>query len=72
MPYGPDYIWIDDATREYHRSRAWLDVQVREGRLSYAKFEGDRRTYLKRSELNRLIGQPAEEGKRGQAGQSAS
>lgn len=65
MPYDSDYIWIDDATHEYHRSRAWLDQQVREGRLSYAKFEGDRRTYLKRSELQRLVGQPSEEGKRG-------
>jgi len=68
MPDQREYIWIEDAVKEYSRSRAWLDEQVRHGRLSYAKFEGDRRTYLKRSELDALLGRPAREGRRGQDG----
>lgn len=69
MP-GPEYIWIEDATKEYQRSRAWLDEQIRHGKLSYAKFEGDRRTYLKRAELDAMLGKPVEEGRRDQ-GQAA-
>lgn len=60
----PDFIWIEDAVEVYKRSRAWLGEQVRQGVLTYAKFEGDRRTYLRRSELDRLLGQPKIEGKR--------
>lgn len=61
----PDYIWIEDAVEAYKRSRAWLGEQVREGKLTYAKFEGDRRTYLRRSELDKMFGKPIIEGKRG-------
>lgn len=59
------YVWITDATHEYKRSRAWLDIQLREGKLTYARFEGDRRVYLKRAELDALLGKPVEEGRRG-------
>ena len=63
------YIWVEDATREYKRSRAWLDKQLREGRLTYAKFEGDRRVYLKRAELDAILGKPIEERRRGADGE---
>lgn len=63
MP-GPEYIWIEEAAETYHRSRAWLDEQVRHGKLTYAKFDGDRRTYLRRAELDKMLGSPKEEGKR--------
>lgn len=63
MP-GPDYIWIEEAATVYKRSRAWLDEQVRHGKLTYAKFDGDRRTYLQRAELDKLVGTPREEGRR--------
>lgn len=66
MPDESKYIWVQDAVEEYHRSRAWLDIQVREGRLTYAKFEGDRRVYLLRSELDKLTGKPIEEGRKSQ------
>ena len=65
MPDMSDYIWIVDAASEYRRSRKWLDRLVESGRLTYAKFEGDRRVYLKRSELNKLLGKPIEEGRKG-------
>ena len=65
MPDRKVYVWVQDAVEEYKRSRAWLDQQLREGRLSYAKFEGDRRVYLRRAELEQMLGKPIEEGRRG-------
>jgi hypothetical protein len=65
MPDMSEYVWIQDAVKEYRRSRAWLDEQLRDGRLTYAKFEGDRRVYLKRAELAAMLGSPIEEGRRG-------
>lgn len=50
-----DLIWIQDAAKDYDRSRKWLDDQVAAGKLHYATFEGDRRVYLLRSELNELL-----------------
>ena len=64
MP-SSEYVWVQDAVKEYRRSRAWLDEQVRHGKLSYAKFEGDKRVYLMRAELDAMFGKPIEEGRRG-------
>lgn len=55
MPIDPNHIWIQDAAKEYGRSRKWLDEQVAEGKLSYATYPGDRRQYLLRSELDALL-----------------
>jgi hypothetical protein len=66
MPNLNEYIWIEDAVKTYNRSRTWLDEQIKTGRLTYAKFEGDRRIYLKRAELNEMLGKPVEEGRKGE------
>src|SRR5260370_9501544 len=50
-----DYIWIQEAAKEFHRSRASLDDQVLSGTLTVAKFKGDRRVYLRRSELDTML-----------------
>jgi hypothetical protein len=50
-----DYVWIQDAAKEYDRSREWLDKQVAEGRLSVVQVPGDRRMYLLRAELDKLL-----------------
>ena len=55
MSSNPDLIWIVTAAKEYDRSRKWLDDQVGAGKLSYATIEGDRKVYLLRSELDRLL-----------------
>lgn len=55
MPAKTDLIWIEDAAREYDRSRKWLKEQVDEGKLSYVEVPGDRRLYLLRSELDTLF-----------------
>jgi hypothetical protein len=55
MPADPDLIWIEDAAREFERSRKWLKEQVDEGKLSYVEIPGDRRLYLLRSELDALF-----------------
>jgi hypothetical protein len=56
MPTGrDDLIWIQDAEKEYDRTRKWLDGQVEAGRLSYATIAGDKRHYLLRSELDALL-----------------
>ncbi len=51
----PDMIWIEDAVKEYDRSRAWLNGVIREGKLSTATIAGDKRVYLLRSELDALL-----------------
>lgn len=66
MPDTADLIWIQDAEREYARSRAWLDGQVRAGRLSYANIPGDRKTYLLRSELDALLRPSVRRGRDGE------
>ena len=53
----PDLIWIQEAAEEYNRTRKWLEAQ----RLTHVTFAGDKRVYLKRSELDRLIRTPHEE-----------
>jgi hypothetical protein len=55
MDERANLIWIQDAEEEYKRSRKWLDAQVQAGKLRYATIEGDRRVYLLRSELDKLL-----------------
>lgn len=50
-----DLIWITDAVDEYSRSRSWLDQQLNAGVLTQVKIPGDKRVYLKRSELDSLL-----------------
>ena len=50
-----DLIWIQDAAKEYKRSRIWLDSQIDLGKLSTATIPGDKRLYLLRSELDALL-----------------
>jgi hypothetical protein len=57
MPDETLWVWIEDAAKEYGKSRAWLDEQVRHGAITYQKFEGDRRTYLLRTDVERVVGQ---------------
>ena len=64
MPDETLYIWIEDAVKAYRRSRAYLDEQLKAGRLTYAKFEGDRRVYLRRDELDAMFGNPIIEERR--------
>jgi hypothetical protein len=52
---NPDLIWVQDAVDEYGRSRKWLDEQVANGTLSTATIAGDRKVYLLRSELDKLL-----------------
>lgn len=60
-----DVIWIQDAAKEYPRSRKWLDEQISERHLSVIKVPGDLKVYLLRSEIDALleyqITQPREE-----------
>ena len=59
MPLGnPDLVWIEDAVKEYKRSRGYLDKLVDMGQLSVATFPGDRKVYLLRSELDVVILKP--------------
>lgn len=55
MPDVDDLIWIEDAAKEYGRSRPWLKEQVDAGKLSYATIPGDKRLYLLRSELEKFL-----------------
>lgn len=67
MPDDPNMIWIEDAASEYKRSRSWLEQQYAAGLLTVAKIPGDRRTYLKRDELDRLL-RPREMRRGGESG----
>lgn len=55
MENKADLIWIQEAAKEYDRSRKWLDEQVAAGKLSVGTIEGDRKVYLLRSELDALL-----------------
>ena len=57
MPDAREWVWIEDAVTEYGKSRAWLDEQVRHGKIMYQKFEGDRRTYLRRDTVAQAVGE---------------
>jgi uncharacterized protein (UPF0216 family) len=64
-----DMIPIQEAVGKYDRNRKTLDRLIDERKLSVVKVTGDRKTYLLRSELERLfqphIVQRAEEGDAG-------
>lgn len=53
-----DFVWIEDAAREFKRSRDWLYKQIREGALTGYNFPGDRRVYLSRSEVEKYLKTP--------------
>jgi hypothetical protein len=55
MEKNSDYIWIQDAIKEYHRSDVWFYDQIKKGRLKRYGFPGDTRTYLSRAELKDLF-----------------
>jgi hypothetical protein len=50
-----DLLWIEDAAREYNRSREWLQRQIKAGKLTAIEIPGDRRLYLSRRELDELL-----------------
>lgn len=55
----PDLLWIPEAVERYERSRATLDRLIGEGTIHEVKFVGDRRVFLRKSELDRVLGKPA-------------
>lgn len=65
-----DIIAIQQAVEQYGRNRRTLEKLLDEGKLSLVKIEGDRRTYLVRSELDAMftprIVKPAKHTKRDQ------
>jgi hypothetical protein len=66
----PDLIWVQDATAEYGPSRSTLDRLIDDGTIHAVEFVGDRRKFLRRSELDAILGKPAKDvpGRDGQAG----
>jgi hypothetical protein len=50
-----DLIWIAEAEQHYNRSREWFLKQIKLKKLHRMKIEGDRKVYLLRSELERLL-----------------
>jgi hypothetical protein len=55
MPEKEDLIWIVEASIEFKRSRDWLDAQIRDGNLGRYTVAGDKRVYVSRKELERLL-----------------
>jgi hypothetical protein len=53
-----DIIWIAEAQIVYNRSRAWLEKQVDEGKITKVLRLGTSRVYLVRKELDALLGKP--------------
>jgi len=51
-------IWVIDAMKQYKRGRTWFSEQIKYGRLAIYRFYGDRRVYLKRTEINEILGKP--------------
>lgn len=54
----PDLIWIQEAQEEYGRNRRTLDSLIDKGDLHPVEFLGDKRRYLRRSELDAKLGKP--------------
>jgi hypothetical protein len=50
-----DLVWIEDAAREFSRSRRWLNDLIAEGKLTPYTIEGDRKLYVSRTELARVL-----------------
>lgn len=60
--YGdPDLIWIVDAVDEYGRHRNTLDKLLDDGVIHPVKFAGDRRIFLRRSELDVKLNKPIQD-----------
>jgi hypothetical protein len=55
MPDAADLIWIVEASIEFKRSRDWLDAQIKEGNLARYTIPGDKRVYVSRREVTRLL-----------------
>jgi hypothetical protein len=55
MPDLNDLIWIVEAAFQYKRSRDWLDTQIRDGNLNKYTIPGDKRVYVSRKELEKLL-----------------
>jgi excisionase family DNA binding protein len=49
-----DYLSIDDMTKELGISRSTAWKWIRDGELPTYRFVGDRKTYVKRSDLAKL------------------
>ena len=54
MP-SDDWVWIEDAAREYGKSRATLDAWVSAGRVRYDKRDKDPKTYVLRADVEREV-----------------
>ncbi|HEV2459797.1 MAG TPA: hypothetical protein VGS80_15685 [Ktedonobacterales bacterium] len=54
----PDLIWIQEAPDEYGPTRSTLDRLIADGTIHDVRFVGDKRVYLRRSELDRVLGKP--------------
>lgn len=60
--YGdPDLIWISDAAKEYGRSRTTMDSLISQGIIHAVQFAGDRRVFLRRSELDVKLNKPLQD-----------
>jgi excisionase family DNA binding protein len=55
VPGGNDFISVDEAAIEFHRSRKTIFGWLKEGRLTRYRSEGDRRTLVSRRELRDLV-----------------
>ncbi len=54
----PDLLWIAEVAEQYGPSRSTLDRLIAEGKLHDVRFEGDRRIFLRRSEVDIVLGRP--------------
>lgn len=55
----PDLLWIQEVPDLYGPSRATLDRLTTEGTIHEVRFIGDRRVFLRKSELDRVLGTPS-------------
>jgi hypothetical protein len=55
VPVGDDLLSVDEAVREFRRSRKTLFAWLRAGRITRYRSEGDRRTLVSRREIRELI-----------------
>jgi hypothetical protein len=59
MPDQGDYISVDQAVETYTQpvkhTRTWWFARISEGDLTAYEFPGDRKTYLKRSDIEAFL-----------------
>ena len=55
MPEETEYIWIQDAEKEFKRSQVWFYRQIKNGVLTKYTLAGDLHVYLSRKELKELF-----------------